>query len=79
MDDSSRIRSLFQRPAQREVRQEEGALPSGKSPFFAAGTGKNEIFLCRYLTITSTRRFLARPAAVLLLAIGLLSPWAFGR
>ncbi len=30
--------------------------------------------LARYLTITSTRLFLARPAAVLLLAIGSLSP-----
>ena len=28
----------------------------------------------RYVTTTSTRRFLARPAAVLLRAIGLLSP-----
>jgi hypothetical protein len=28
-----------------------------------------------YDTMISTRRFLARPASVLLLAIGLLSPW----
>ncbi len=28
-----------------------------------------------YLTMTSTRRFFARPASVLLLATGLLSPW----
>ena len=54
---------------------ENGALLIEKSPVFAAGTGRNESVLCRYLTMTSPRRFVARPAAVLLLATGLLSPW----
>jgi len=61
--------------SKRAVRQEDGALPGGKNPVCAAGTGTNEPFLRRYLTMTSTRRFLARPAGVSLLATGLLSPW----
>jgi hypothetical protein len=50
----------------------EGALLSGKkSPCYFHHRRKSD--LC-YLTITSTRRFLARPSVVLLLATGLLSP-----
>ncbi|HXT67915.1 MAG TPA: hypothetical protein VN657_14075, partial [Nitrospiraceae bacterium] len=44
-----------------------------EEPRFASSTNRITALLCRYLTITSTRRFLARPAAVLLLATGLLS------
>ena len=63
----------FHHPAQQEVCQVKGALPNRKSPFVVAGAERNETHF--YLTMTSTRRFLARPSAVLLLAIGLLSPW----
>ena len=50
----------------------KGAPPlQGRSPFDTKG---RNVSLVSYFTTTSTRRFFARPAAVLLLAIGSLSP-----
>ena len=46
-----------------------------EEPLLCCRQRKKRSVPCCYLTITSTRRFMARPASVLLLAIGLLSPW----
>ena len=46
-----------------------------EEPLLCCRQKKKRSVPCCYVTITSTRRFMARPASVLLLAMGLLSPW----